>query len=177
VGYTGGQREKPTYDKLGDHTEAIQIDYDPRAVTYHQLLDVFWQSHTPSSRSGSRQYMKAIFTHTPRQAELAAASKKRLAEKTGDRIETAVLPLGVFYRAEDYHQKYMLRRRPVLWKAVTRIYPRSRDAVDSTAAARINGYLGGNGSQAQFQREAHRLGLDPEALLLLKSIVGNSARP
>jgi peptide-methionine (S)-S-oxide reductase len=141
------------------------------------LLEVFWQSHSPAQKSYTRQYMNAIFTHSSRQAALALASKERLAQKSGGRIETRVLPLDVFYRAEDYHQKYMLRHRPVLWKAIRRFYPRAEDAVDSTAAARINGYLGGNGSREQLKREADLLGLGSQALQMLEKIVNDSNQP
>ncbi len=159
VGYAGGQQSNPNYHHMGDHTETVQVDYDPRRITYNQLLDVFWKSHTPTSRSGPRQYMRAVFYHDERQRELAMASKVAVAQRTGKTINTQVVPLRTFTMAEDYHQKYMLKQNYALKAEMTSIYPRHQDFVDSTAVARLNGYAGGYGSQVQFDKEIDRLGL------------------
>ncbi|MGB5616246.1 MAG: peptide-methionine (S)-S-oxide reductase, partial [Desulfobacterales bacterium] len=74
MGYAGGTKEAPTYHSLGDHTETIQIDYDPSQVSYNDLLDIFWQNHDPSSRAWSKQYMAAVFYHTDEQKKLAEES-------------------------------------------------------------------------------------------------------
>ena len=72
VGYTGGNKENPTYRTLGDHTESIEVDYDPGIISYADLLKVFWRSHDPGSRSWSRQYIAAIFYHNEEQKKQAA---------------------------------------------------------------------------------------------------------
>lgn len=64
VGYAGGSKENPTYYSLGDHSETIQIDYDPTQISYGQLLEVFWNSHNPTYEPWSRQYMSIIFYHS-----------------------------------------------------------------------------------------------------------------
>jgi len=66
VGYTGGSTKNPTYHSLGDHTETVQIDYDPTQISFEELLDVFWDSHRPTQRAWSRQYMAAVFFHNER---------------------------------------------------------------------------------------------------------------
>ncbi len=152
VGYTGGTTENPTYHGLGDHSEAVEMDYDPSVVSYSDLLDVFWKSHNPGSRPCSRQYRSAIFYHNEEQKRLALESRKAVEAGTG-KVYTEIEPAGRFYRAEDYHQKYYLRQRPDLLNELRKTYPRDRDLVDSTAAARVNGYLGGNGSCALAHRE------------------------
>ncbi|NNK93561.1 MAG: peptide-methionine (S)-S-oxide reductase [Desulfobacterales bacterium] len=171
VGYAGGQMDAPTYRQMGDHTETIQIDYDPSRVSYNQLLDIFWQSHQPKRRSWSQQYMNAVFYHNENQLLQAEASKTALSQKIGHKVETKVVPLNSFTMAEDYHQKYLLKGRNALEKELVRIYPHHRDLVDSTAAARLNGYVGGHGNKDQLSREIERLGLSIEGKKTLTELV------
>ena len=63
VGYAGGTTNNPTYRALGDHAETIQVDYDPTQISYEELLEAFWTSHSPTSRPWSRQYASIIFYH------------------------------------------------------------------------------------------------------------------
>lgn len=163
VGYTGGKKTNPTYYSLGNHTETLQIDYDPEKVSYEELLDVFWKSHNPARNSGSRQYMAAVFFDGEKQRKLAEASKEAAADRIKAEIETRILPLKTFYLAEDYHQKYMLRRSKTLINAFQDIYPTTRGLVDSTAAARVNGYLGGHGDCGRLKNEISELGLPGDA--------------
>lgn len=161
VGYAGGEKENPTYRSLGDHTETLQVDYDPEVISYDDLLAVFWKNHDPTRAAWSRQYMSAVFYHDEGQKRSATESMARLAEQTGRKIHTEIAPAGTFYRAEDYHQKYLLRQDGTLMRDFSRIYPSQRDFTDSTAAARINGYLGGHRSRIKLEREIDRLGLSP----------------
>jgi peptide-methionine (S)-S-oxide reductase len=121
VGYMGGTLQKPTYedvctDKTG-HAEVVQVDYDPAAVSYDDLLRVFWQNHNPTTlnRQGpdvGTQYRSVIFFHSPEQEAAAGASKAEL-EKSGAYsrpIVTDIVPAQDFWRAEEYHQKYLEKR-------------------------------------------------------------------
>ncbi len=81
-----------------------QVDYDPRQVSYGALLEKFWEGHEPTDQSWSRQYMAAVFYRDDGQRRAAEASKARLEAKLGRKISTAILPLGTFTLAEDYHQ-------------------------------------------------------------------------
>ena len=170
VGYTGGNKENPTYRALGDHTESIEVDYDPGIISYEDLLKIFWRSHDPGSRSWSRQYMSAIFYHNEEQKKLALESRKREEAKTGGKMYTEIAPASRFYRAEDYHQKYYLRQRPELIRELKAIYPSNEDFQDSTVAARLNGYLAVKGSYAAIQAELGDL-LPPEESRKLLDIV------
>jgi len=118
VGYAGGHTKDPTYEEVSSgrtgHAESIEVLYDPLQVSYDQLLDVFWHNVDPTAKDrqfvdvGS-QYRSAIFYHNEEQHRLALASKERLARsgKFGTRpIVTEIVPAGMFYPAEDYHQKY-----------------------------------------------------------------------
>lgn len=171
VGYTGGTQKDPTYQDLGDHSEALQIDFDPGKITYADLLAIFWKGHKPFSRGWSRQYRNALFYHDDLQQAAADESRAAVAEKRGKRVRTALEPLGSFYRAEGYHQKYRLRSRPDFLRDLTRFYPQARGLTDSTAAARLNGYLGGHGSWAQLQTEVDGLGLRTENRAQLEALV------
>ena len=171
VGYTGGIKENPTYRSLGDHSESIQIDYDPGVISYEDLLEVFWSSHNPHYRSWSRQYMSAIFHSNEDQRQAALRSLRRLEAETGEQVYTELLLLETFYLAEDYHQKYTLRGRRDLAREYTAIFPDLEDFVNSTAVARVNGYLGGNGKQVQLEAEIEYLGLSPEGQAYLLDLV------
>lgn len=118
VGYMGGTLKNPTYedvctDKTG-HAEVTQVEYDPSVVSYNDLLKVFWKSHNPTTlnRQGpdvGTQYRSVIFYHTPEQETSARASKEEL-EKAGvykRPIVTQIVPASDFWRAEEYHQRYL----------------------------------------------------------------------
>ena len=163
VGYAGGRKQGPTYHSLGDHTETVQVDFDPAQTSYEQLLAVFWASHNPCARAGGRQYMSAVFYHNDAQKKLALETRGREAAKRGTRIATEVLPATAFYAAEDYHQKYLLRGEARLLKELQAMYPDPKGLMSSTAAARVNGYLGGHGSEEMIRKDIDQLGLSPEA--------------
>jgi peptide-methionine (S)-S-oxide reductase len=121
VGYSGGETPNPTYkdvctDETG-HAEVVQVTFDPAKVSYEHLLDVFWQVHDPTqvNRQGpdfGTQYRTAIFFHSPEQE--ASAKKSRAALEASGKfkraIATEITPAGTFYRAEEYHQKYLQKR-------------------------------------------------------------------
>jgi peptide-methionine (S)-S-oxide reductase len=135
------------------------VDFDPNRISYARLLDIFWESHRPDRRAWSRQYRSAVFYHDEDQRNLAVESKKKRQQSSGREIRTAIEPLDGFYRAENYHQKYYLRRHTDIMREFEAIYPDARDFVDATSAARVNGYIGGNGTWEQLKREIDTLGL------------------
>jgi peptide-methionine (S)-S-oxide reductase len=170
VGYAGGQKANPTYYSMGDHTESLQIDFNPEQVSYAALLDIFWATHNPCARAGSRQYMSAVFYHNDVQKELAQKTRDREAARRAAPVTTAILPLTAFYLAEDYHQKYMLRHSDLM-REFKAMYPDAQDLVNSTAAARVNGYLGHHGSSAALEQEIDRFGLSAKAREALRRSV------
>ncbi len=171
VGYAGGKKKNPTYYDLGDHTESIQIDYDPDQLSYEDLLRFFWKNHDPRHRAYSRQYIAAAFPHGEEQLRMLEESKSRLASTLKGEIVTEILPDADFYRAEGYHQKYYLRNVGEIMRDFEQIYPHEQDFVDSTAAARANGYIGGYGSTEQFVRDINGLGLSEPARTRLERMV------
>ena len=118
AGYSGGHTPNPTYKDVCSHTtghaEVVQVTFDPQKISYGQLLDAFWQIHNPTqvNRQGpdvGTQYRSAIFVHSPEQQALAEKSKAALAAsgKFQRPIATEITAAGPFYRAEEYHQKYL----------------------------------------------------------------------
>jgi peptide-methionine (S)-S-oxide reductase len=116
-GYAGGKVKNPTYKEvcsgLTGHAEVIQITYDPKIISYPELLEVFWQTHDPTTlnRQGAdvgTQYRSVVFYHTDEQKQLAEAYKKKLNDSGAfdGVIVTEVSPLSEYYSAEDYHQNY-----------------------------------------------------------------------
>ena len=171
VGYAGGQQVSPTYKNIGDHTETVQVDYDPRIISYEQLLDIFWTSHEPTRRSMSRQYKNAVFFHNEQQRQLAMVSKTAIEKKIGKTVGTEVTPIRSFTMAEDYHQKFTLKGQSDLKKEMLHIYPLRQDFINSTAAARLNGYVGRHGTREQLSKEIESLGLSPEGKRILTDMV------
>ena len=161
----------PTYHALGDHTETIQVDYDPDVISYEKLLRVFWNSHNPGAPSWSRQYMSIIFFHDDAQKRLATLSKDFQTAEGKRRIHTKIRPFTRFYRAEDYHQKYRLRSERDLMREFSAMYPEAKDFVDSLAAARVNGYLDGYGTPGDLLAELPGFGLSPKGRDKLIEIV------
>lgn len=116
-GYAGGLVKNPSYDQVctgkTGHAEAIQIEFDPKVITFEKILDIFWHTHNPTTlnRQGNdigTQYRSAVFFHDQKQKELAEKSKKEL-EKEGvyrDSVVTEITPFKNFYAAEDYHKNY-----------------------------------------------------------------------
>jgi peptide-methionine (S)-S-oxide reductase len=176
VGYTGGNKINPTYHSLGDHTETVEVDYDPAIISYEQLLDIFWHNHHPGQAAWATQYKAAIFYHNERQKALALKSREQVAARLKGQVSTEILPAGTFYLAEDYHQKYYLRQMPDLLAEFGAIYPTREALVASTAAARVNGYIAGYGSLAELKKDLEGLGLSPVASQRLEDLVARAER-
>lgn len=122
VGYSGGTFPNPTYRDVCSgntgHAEAVEIEFDPAVVSYRQLLEIFWNSHDPTTlnRQGpdvGTQYRSAIFYHSPAQQTAAIESKAEVerSSRFGRPIVTEITPAPSFYRAEEYHQQYLEKRR------------------------------------------------------------------
>ncbi|OKL41111.1 peptide-methionine (S)-S-oxide reductase MsrA [Pontibacter flavimaris] len=122
VGYMGGHVADPTYqdvcsDRTG-HAEVVQVSFNPQQVTYDQLLQVFWHAHDPTqfNRQGpdvGSQYRSVVFYRNNEQRLMAETTKEnwqQSPEFSGRQIQTEIAPADVFYRAEEYHQQYLMKR-------------------------------------------------------------------
>ncbi|SHJ51830.1 peptide-methionine (S)-S-oxide reductase [Malonomonas rubra DSM 5091] len=123
VGYMGGSVENPTYQLVctGEtgHAEVVDLRFDPEVISYAQLLDIFWRKHNPTTlnRQGwdiGTQYRSAIFYHSEQQRTVAEQSKTEMdaSDRYDDVIVTEITPSGPFWRAEEYHQHYILKNKP-----------------------------------------------------------------
>lgn len=121
VGYSGGRTDNPSYkdvctDTTG-HAEVVQVTFDPKKVSYETLVEAFWHMHDPTqvNRQGpdyGTQYRTAIFYHSPEQKAIAEKSKAALGASGKFRapIATEITPAGPFWKAEEYHQRYLEKR-------------------------------------------------------------------
>jgi peptide-methionine (S)-S-oxide reductase len=121
VGYEGGETDNPTYKEIctdtTGHAEVVEVEFDPSKVSYDDLLNIFWANHNPTTKNRQgpdvgTQYRSVIFYHSPEQKAMAEASKAALSSsgKWKSEIVTEIMPAGTFYKAEEYHQKYLYKR-------------------------------------------------------------------
>ena len=119
VGYEGGTLPNPTYEDVCSHTtghaEVVQVEFDSDEVSYDQLLDLFWSVHDPTqvNRQGpdiGSNYRSVIFFHSPEQEEKALESRARAQARFDRPIATEISPASDFWRAEEYHQQYLVKR-------------------------------------------------------------------
>ena len=147
------------------------MDFDPALVTYESLLDAFFGMHDATRGAHSVQYESLVLYHDARQAQAARAAQARYSELLGRPVATRIQEYAGFTLAEEYHQKYALRADRVLMSAMAEHYPDPAKLRDSTAAARLNGYLYGGASLVQLESELDGLGLDSaQAGKLLKAV-------
>jgi peptide-methionine (S)-S-oxide reductase len=119
VGYMGGDLEHPTYEQVctnrTGHAEVVEVKFDPDEASYEDLLEVFWRLHDPTqlNRQGpdvGTQYRSAIFVYDDEQRAAAEASKELAQPRYSKPIVTSIEPASTFWRAEDYHQRYLEKR-------------------------------------------------------------------
>jgi peptide-methionine (S)-S-oxide reductase len=111
VGYSGGQQLNPTYRQIKDHTEALLIEYDPLVLTYEDLLVEYARQNYAFSPSGKTQYRSALWYNDAEQQQIAQETVKSIeAGSQGKKVYIDVEPVTRFYRAEEYHQKFMSKR-------------------------------------------------------------------
>ncbi len=155
---------------MGDHAESVEIDFDPEVISYEELLTVFWNSHRATGTTWGRQYMSGVWYHNDEQRRLAEAIKTRLQSETGLELNTEISLLDRFYLAEDYHQKYALRRYDSIADEFHAIYADLGDFVNSTAVTRANAFINGYGDYEQLKHEISSYGLSVMAQMKLVEV-------
>jgi len=152
---------------MGDHTESLQIDYDPDIISYGQLLDEFWNAHSPCQPGWGKQYMHAVFYMNDEQKDIALKSKKKIKELKNAKVTTKIIPIAIWTDAEDYHQKYYLRNNSFF----DDLNLTDRQVIHSTLTARLNGWVYGNGTLEQFESEINTFGLSDELIQTISNSV------
>ena len=167
VGYAGGTKKFPTYQDLGDHTEAVNIIYNTQEITFEHLLSLFWSNHNPTLTS-RQQYMSIIFYYNDEQKQLAQKSITIAKEKNvSNEIHTEIRPKTTFFNAEYYHQKYTLQYLHP-WLVVALQIQQGDDLIRSHACAKVNGLLSGHGSIEQLEEINEYLGLTHKIMEYMK---------
>ncbi|KAI5684096.1 hypothetical protein M9H77_05324 [Catharanthus roseus] len=144
VGYSGGSKINPEYRNLGNHAECVQIEYDPRFLSFKQLLEIFWAGHDSRQVFGQgpdvgSQYRSIIFTNGTEESRLATVSKEREQTKSKSGIVTTqIQQLETFYMAEPDHQKFELKRNPFLLQLIGNLP--EEELEKSNLAAKLNSY-------------------------------------
>ncbi|ANU14260.1 Peptide methionine sulfoxide reductase MsrA [Planococcus halocryophilus Or1] len=157
VGFAGGTTPTPSYRTMGDHTETIQIEYDPQVISYANILKEFWRNHYPNRDNyKGRQYISLVHYHTDQQRQVIEAIRKEMETELGESIETEISPFSQFTLAEERHQKYYLKRYPKALDQLAALYPNKEMLVDSTFAARLNGFVKGFGTKDSLQKEINQ---------------------
>lgn len=161
---------------MGDHTETIEIDFNPDIITFEEILHFFWKNH--NSNRGSyrgRQYLSILLYHDEKQKESIFKVKKELEEMRQEEIQTEIAPYVEFTLAEERHQKYYLKRYPNAIEQLHSLYPSTQMIVDSRLAARLNGFVKGYGTLAGLKEEIMGWDINEDSMSKLLDVI-NSIR-
>ncbi|OAB27138.1 peptide methionine sulfoxide reductase [Paenibacillus macquariensis subsp. defensor] len=141
VGYAGGTTSHPTYRQMGDHTEIVEMDFEPDKISLEDILNVFWNHHNPVNINDykGRQYMSLLLYHDEEQRSII----QRVIEEGKGETLTSIAPYSGFHLAEDKHQKYYLKRYPDALEKLGMLYSSHDDLVNATLVARLNGLAKG----------------------------------
>lgn len=154
VGYAGGTTESPTYYEMGDHTETVEVDFDPRILSYDDVLRHFWRNHYPNrDEYMGRQYLSLLRYRGDEQKKTVDRVKSEMEAELGITIETDIAPFTAFTLAEEYHQKYYLKRYPKAFEQLRGLMSDPSMLTDSTFAARLNGFVKGCGEKERLLDE------------------------
>jgi len=152
TGYAGGTTTHPTYRNLEDHSESIEITFDPQKISLEQLLHSFWNHHRPDAINGykGRQYMSILFYRNLEQYEMIIHVQQQYAPQS---LSTEIVPYTDFTQAEERHQKYYLQRQPELFKQGIEHLGTQENLFHSTIGARLNAWAKGYLSRAEIMQE------------------------
>lgn len=172
VGFAGGTAEAPTYRRMGDHTETVELQFDPAVVTYDELLETFWNNHNPYNINGykDRQYQSLLLYRNDEQEEAFRTIKSRIERDKGS-LDTELSPFRAFYPSEARHQKYYLKRFPDAVNKLSELYPSEEELESSTLAARLNGVAKGFLNLERLRHELAQWPIPEEELARMLSLI------
>lgn len=172
TGYAGGTSVNPTYRQMGDHTETIQVAFDPAQIRFEEIVKEFWRSHYPNRDAyKGRQYISLIFWHSEEQKHIIEKLKLEKEQELDEPVETEIRPFDGFAEAEERHQKYYLKRYPKALEQLAPLYPDAALLTPSTFAARLNGFVKGFGSRHQLLEEINRWPIAIEHRNVLRQVL------
>ncbi|MBM7621038.1 peptide-methionine (S)-S-oxide reductase [Bacillus tianshenii] len=154
VGYAGGTTPNPTYKQMVDHTECLEVDFDPLIIGFEEIVKHFWRSHNPNRGNyKGRQYLSIILFHDAEQKEVIERVKESLEKSLAGKIDTEIASYRGFTLAEERHQKYYLKRYPKAMERLLSYYETHEKFVDGTLVARLNSFVKGYGTLAALKEE------------------------
>eukprot|EP01080_Neovahlkampfia_damariscottae_P002675 gene2675-3871_t len=163
VGYHGGKKKNPTYRSIGDHSETIQIDFDPKIISFEEILNCFWSSHFPYTPDKYRQYMSAIWYHSEVQKKIALKTSKEQPQT----VYTVIEPFKFWTDAEFYHQKYILQGKSDVMKYFKKMS--QKDFIESTITMKVNAIIKGHGTLEDLEVTLNNCKQKEEILHALKT--------
>lgn len=175
TGYAGGTASDPTYRHMGDHTETVEVDFDPVVLAYDDILRVFWNGHRPENINGykGRQYQSMLLYRSPEQKDaIERVLEERRVSGKGEPA-TEIGPFSVFYAAEERHQKYYLKRYPHAVERLLTLYGSIAEMDRSTLAARLNGLAKGYANRSGVLEDISRWPLPEEERERIAACVGS----
>ncbi|EGA88873.1 Peptide-methionine (S)-S-oxide reductase [Planococcus donghaensis MPA1U2] len=171
VGFAGGTTPTPSYRMMGDHTETLQIEYDPQVISYASIVKEFWRNHYPNRDNyKGRQYISLLHYHTDQQRQTIETIRKEMEAELGESIETEIALFSQFTLAEERHQKYYLKRYPKALDQLETLYPNKGMLVDSIFAARLNGFVKGFGTKDSLRKEINQWSIGETEKTFLTSL-------
>lgn len=154
VGFAGGTKINPTYRQMGDHTETVEVTFDPDAISLEQLLRKFWNDHNPNRPAyKERQYISLLLYRNAEQKTIMEAVKQQLEVDREDSIYTEIAPMHDFTEAEPHHQKYYLKRFKRATEQLMVNFPDEASFHNSTITSRLNGFVREYGTLASIKEE------------------------
>ncbi|WP_081986958.1 peptide-methionine (S)-S-oxide reductase MsrA [Planococcus sp. CAU13] len=163
VGFAGGTTPNPTYRHMGDHTETLEVDFDPAVISYEEILRKFWQNHYPNRGNyKGRQYISLLRYRGEQQKKTIGIVKREMEKSLGEPIETEIAAFDKFTPADERHQKYYLKRYPNTLEQLKDLFPKPEHLVDSTFAARLNGFVKGYGKMKELKNEVGSWNINEE---------------
>lgn len=161
---------------MGDHTETIQLDYNPLEISYEDLMRIYFSYSNTCRKPYSVQYASIIFYHDEEQKLIAEKVKMEIEDSIKEKTFVELRPFDKFYLAEKYHQKYYLQLVKEIKDEFLSRYIDFMDFVNSTAAMKVNCYVKGSGSISHLEGEIEQFGLTPKVEKTLLDIVTSYGR-
>lgn len=155
VGFSGGQMPNPNYSAIGDHVETVKVVFDPNQITYQALLEHFWKNHNAQAKPIFRQYASAVFTQSEAQRDTAKRVRESWQHRSKEKLLTAIVPLTIFYAADQGHQKYYLQQDKNLLKSL----PSSAHLLNTKLATKLNAVNGRAGERSALDKQLEALGI------------------
>lgn len=175
VGYSGGRSTNPTYKSSDQHTEVVEIDYDPTQISYEDLVEIFFAKHNETLKPYDVRVKSLIFYRNDEQKRVAERILERIRSEApeDEYVYTELKSFEVLYLAEDEHQNRSLKLEPSIYNEIKQMYETEENILNSILAAKLNGYIYGYGSPEGALELLEKSGLSEPSRLRLLEVIEN----